>query len=77
MSIPADLLATDPAALPQPADGSRVALLSNHVQVAGMYHALADDFRALVCAVTGQAGVLVNGAEPMRPEWCEPHGKGP
>jgi hypothetical protein len=70
LSIPADLLSRDVEALPQPASGKRSDLVTNHVEVAHAYHALGIDFTALVCAVTGQQGITINGAKPQRPPQC-------
>lgn len=70
VDIPADLLARKPQAIPDPASGSRSDLLSNHVQAMGIHHALAIDFTALVCAITGQQGITINGKAPARPAWC-------
>lgn len=71
LDIPADLLTGQVQALPQPANGSRSELLTNHVEVARRYHVMGIDFASLVCAITGQQGITVNGARPMRPTWCD------
>ncbi len=71
LEVPADLLSRDVAMLPQPESGARTDLLSNHVDVAKLYHALGIDFTALVCAITGQQGITINGAKSVRPKGCE------
>lgn len=71
LSIPADLLVGDVEALPQPDSGKRSDLVANHIDVARAFHTLAIDFTALVCAITGQRGVTINGAPPVQPQGCE------
>ena len=73
LEVPADLLSSDPAPLPALTDPTPSGMLATHVQGAQQYHALAIDFRSLVCAITGQRGYTVNGAAPVRPTWCETH----
>ena len=60
--------------LPQPENGSRSALLGNHVQAAREYHRLRIDYRGLVCSVTGQGGITINGLPPRRPDGCAESG---
>ncbi len=70
LTIPPAQMAQSPD-LPQPASGKRSALLSNHVAVARMYHALRATHLALVCSITGATGVTINGAEGVQPEACK------
>lgn len=59
-----------PGQLPDLDGADAAALLGNHVAVAGAYHDLAGQLRALVCGLLAQDGFTVNGAEPSPPEWC-------
>lgn len=74
LEIPADLLTGEVPALPQPDSGARSDLLTNHVEVAKAYHVLGIDLLSLVCAITGQRGVTINGAAPVQPQACEARG---
>jgi len=70
LSISADLLTGKTNDLPQPVSGAWSDLLMNHVAVAKQYDLLRGDFLGLVCAITGQQGVTINGLPPVQPEQC-------
>lgn len=56
--------------LPQPITGGRNDLLMNHVAVAKSWHLMRNDLLSLVCAITGQQGVTINGLPPIQPAAC-------
>ena len=64
LSIPQGQLQPGPATLPQPADGKRSTLLSNHVSVARLYHQLRLRHACLVRTLWGQQGITINGLPP-------------
>lgn len=70
LSISADLLTGKTNDLPQPNSGEWGDLLMNHVAVAKAYDALRIDYVSLVCAITGQQGVTINGLPPVQPAQC-------
>ncbi|WP_176433118.1 hypothetical protein [Stenotrophomonas sp. CC120222-04] len=65
---PAQLRAPDE--LPDLQAATDDALLRNHVAVARQYHALADQLRALLCSLSSQRGITLNGSAPVAPPGC-------
>ena len=47
-----------------PENGSRSALIANHIETMRIYHECRIRHRALACTVTGLHGVTINGSKP-------------